>query len=140
MTTIEPSTRSLGEAMIRSDKPTRDALKALAAREGMTLSSYLRKIANQGGQGGLPVGISKQLADVSGRVGVLNCQAVQLSRAIPMSESRRLAVLSLASKNTKFDDLKHSELLFERMQSEFELYREKVTAKEFGQLELLGDT
>jgi len=42
------SLRSKGLTVIATDKPTRAALKALAAADGLTLSDYLRKIASQG--------------------------------------------------------------------------------------------
>ncbi len=40
------SSRALGEAMIRSDKPTRDKLMAAAKAAGLPLSDYLRVLAD----------------------------------------------------------------------------------------------
>lgn len=41
------STRSIGEAMIRSDVDTREKLKAAAASAGMPVSEYLRCLADE---------------------------------------------------------------------------------------------
>lgn len=41
------STRSLGQASIGTDKPTRDKLKAAADAAGMTLSEYIRYLADE---------------------------------------------------------------------------------------------
>jgi hypothetical protein len=41
----DDSVRSLGQASIGTDKPTREALKAAARRDGITVSELMRRVA-----------------------------------------------------------------------------------------------
>jgi len=137
MATGVETVRGLGQASIGTDKPTRDKLKAAAKAAGLHLSEYLRILADSSIkdlQGGLTLpGVKPK--DDSQRISALSQQSMELSKAIPMSASRRNSVLSLVNRHIQFNDLRHSELLFSKMTDEFETMRAKQGLKEAGQLE-----
>jgi len=132
------SVRSLGLTFIGTDIPTRAKLKAAAARAGMPLTKYLRLLADAvvtNTQGGLP-NVDLPVKPDMQRIATLSQQAVELSRSIPMSQSRRMAVLSLANRHIMFNDERHAQMLYDKVLAEFETVRAKVSAMESGQLEL----
>lgn len=54
----------LGRVLIASDKHTRDALKAKARAEGLTMAEYLRKIASEGSGAMLSTTLPASKSDV----------------------------------------------------------------------------
>lgn len=139
----DDSLRALGLTYVATDKPTRAKLNAAAAAAGMPLSEYLRVLADKaisGKQGALPAITPGRSVDVSQRIAILSSQAIEMSKYIPMSKSRRMAVLSLANKHIKFNDLRHAQMLYDKMEQEFESVRSRVESLQRGQLTLnVGD-
>lgn len=133
------STYSLGQTSICSDKPTKAKLQAAARAAGIPLTEYLRILADKAVediQGGFGI-TSRPEPDTISRIESLSRQAIEMSRIIPMSKSRRMSVLSLANRHIKFNELRHAEILFDKMSGEYEEYRAKENVKEAGQQELI---
>ena len=132
--------RAWGLTAIGTDKPTRQKLKAAAEAAGLTLAAYLRILADSALSGKqLTIMSPGSGGDTSNRIAILSSQAVDISRSMPMTEGKRLAVLSLASKHIRFNDLRHAEILFDTMSGELEAYLAKVESK-VGELELKIET
>jgi hypothetical protein len=135
----EDSTRSWGIASIGTDKPTHAKLKAAADSAGVSLSEYMRVLADnavKGIQGGMPIVSTIRRSDSSSQIESLAARTIEMSKAIPMPESRRLALISAVNKCVKFNTLPSAQVLFNTMEEEFEAERAKVEAKARGQLEL----
>ena len=137
----DDTVRAMGLTRIATDRPTRKKLKAAAEARNLTLSAFLRVVADNALSGKQGVIMSPGSGgDTSNRIAILSSQAVDISRSMPMTDTRRLAVLSLASKHIRFNDLVHAQTLFDTMSSELEVYLAKVASKEAGQLELRIET
>lgn len=134
----DDSVRSLGQASIGTDKPTLAKLKAAAAANGYkTLNEYLRYLAKKETEG-LQVTLSGISVPHSqpGDAGVLCSQCIEMAKILPLSDAKRLAVISLATRLSKYNDVKHSRWLFDKLQSQLEEYEGQMASKEAGQLEM----
>lgn len=132
------SLRTLGFVTIATDKPTREKLKVAAEAANMTLAEYMRLLADASlnqKQGGLPELVIKSKPDAK-RIEALSMQAIEISKVIPMSDSRRTAICTMANRHIMFEDYRHALILFEKMSAELEAYQQKVASNEVTQLEL----
>lgn len=135
----DDSVRALGVAYIASDRPTRDKLHEVARRDGLALSEFLRKIANDatsGQQGALPVVSPGPKPDSSKRIEVMASQALEMAKLMHWSEVKQMALVSAMNKAVKFNGLSIAQTLFDKVEVEFEDARVRADAKEHGQLEL----
>jgi hypothetical protein len=130
------SLRGQGFTTLATDKPTKAKLQAAAAAAGLTLSEYIRVLADTSASGPGHLIPAVKSEDLSRQVESLSSRAIEMSRYIPMSDYRRMMVISLANKNTKFSDLQHAQLLFDKMESEFEAVKDKAEAKQKVKVEL----
>ena len=132
----DDSTRSMGQASIGTDKPTRDKLKALAAKEGLDLSAYLRKLADGGGQGALPA-----FGSIAGRTRQHDEQELQrvllqiqvLAEALEFTGLRRMLNAKACAGFLKYGLLNQAKTTLFAYTTELESRIELEKAKEAGQ-------
>jgi len=139
------SLRAVGKTSITLDIPTRAKLKELAGNSDppVPVCQYVKGLAfgyikppSGGAQAPMPVISPGRQVDVSQQIAVLGSRAIEMSNVISMSNMRRMYVIRLANMNTKFNDLRHAQLLFDKLSGELEVEYAKAQAKDAGQMEL----
>lgn len=135
----EDSVRTLGQASIGTDIPTRDKIKDIAAKAGIPVSEFLRRVADNAAdnmQRGLPLLTPPRTVDSQRQIESFVSRAIAMSKCIPMTDKRHLAILDYANQIAAMNELAPAKLLCDVMVKEFEPVVAKYMAKERGQLEL----